>query len=188
MLTQRIGKSANEFLTAEGVSPEAVFLLGKDLNSFSEIAKGLLDGSAADAPAGHARPADQGAPDGAGQAATRTTTHRRRDAILGNLHGLDAAREAQTAIVADSEPLRKGLETVQERLDSESRLRRADDHRCWSLFAVLAVAGGYGFLRLYVARAGPARRAGAERSASRPSARSRKPSASTTPTRRRFCA
>ena len=30
MLTQRIGKSANEFLTTEGVSPEAVFLLGKD--------------------------------------------------------------------------------------------------------------------------------------------------------------
>ena len=38
MLTQRIGKSSNEFLTAEGVSPEAVFLLGKDLNSFKEIA------------------------------------------------------------------------------------------------------------------------------------------------------
>ena len=30
MLTQRIGKSANEFLTMEGVNPEAVFLLGKD--------------------------------------------------------------------------------------------------------------------------------------------------------------
>ena len=45
MLTQRIGKSANEFLTMEGVSPEAVFLLGKDLNSFKEIAQGLLEGS-----------------------------------------------------------------------------------------------------------------------------------------------
>nr|MBP8271477.1 type IV pili methyl-accepting chemotaxis transducer N-terminal domain-containing protein [Sphaerotilus sp.] len=32
MLTQRIGKSANESLTVEGVSPEALFLLGKDLN------------------------------------------------------------------------------------------------------------------------------------------------------------
>jgi twitching motility protein PilJ len=39
MLTQRIGKSANELLTVEGVSPEAVFLLGKDLNSFKEIAR-----------------------------------------------------------------------------------------------------------------------------------------------------
>src|SRR5213079_3093338 len=45
MLTQRIGKSANEFLTTEGVSPEAVFLLGKDLNTFKEIAQGLQDGS-----------------------------------------------------------------------------------------------------------------------------------------------
>ena len=45
MLTQRIGKSANEFLTMEGVSPEAVFLLGKDLNSFREISQGLLDGN-----------------------------------------------------------------------------------------------------------------------------------------------
>ena len=46
MLTQRIGKSANEFQTTEGVSPEAVFLLGKDLNSFKEISEGLLAGSA----------------------------------------------------------------------------------------------------------------------------------------------
>ena len=45
MLTQRIGKSSNEFLTAEGVGAEAVFLLGKDLNSFKEIAQGLLQGS-----------------------------------------------------------------------------------------------------------------------------------------------
>ncbi|MDI3512071.1 MAG: twitching motility protein PilJ, partial [Betaproteobacteria bacterium] len=45
MLTQRIGKSANEFLTMEGVSPEAVFLLGKDLNTFKEVAEGLLKGS-----------------------------------------------------------------------------------------------------------------------------------------------
>jgi twitching motility protein PilJ len=46
MLTQRIAKSANEFQTLEGVSPEAVFLLGKDLNSFKEISEGLLNGSA----------------------------------------------------------------------------------------------------------------------------------------------
>lgn len=45
MLTQRIGKSSNEFLTMEGGSPEAVFLLGKDLNSFKEITAGLLNGS-----------------------------------------------------------------------------------------------------------------------------------------------
>ena len=62
MLTQRIGKSANEFLTIEGVSPEAVFLLGKDLNSFREIAKGLLDGNPELRLPGDQGPADQGAP------------------------------------------------------------------------------------------------------------------------------
>ena len=62
MLTQRIGKSANEFLTIEGVSPEAVFLLGKDLNSFREIAEGLLDGNAELRLPGTKDAADQGAP------------------------------------------------------------------------------------------------------------------------------
>ena len=46
MLTQRIGKSANEFLTAEGVSTEAVFLLGRDLNAFKLITEALISGSA----------------------------------------------------------------------------------------------------------------------------------------------
>ena len=64
MLTQRIGKSANEFLTVEGVSPEAVFLLGKDLNSFREIAEGLLDGNPELRLPGTARPADPRAPAG----------------------------------------------------------------------------------------------------------------------------
>ena len=45
MLTQRIGKSANEFLSSEGVTAEAVFLLGKDLNTFREIGRGLAEGS-----------------------------------------------------------------------------------------------------------------------------------------------
>ena len=50
MLTQRIGKSANEFLTQEGVSPEAVFLLGKDLNSFKLITEPTSTASPAAAP------------------------------------------------------------------------------------------------------------------------------------------
>ena len=68
MLTQRIGKSANEFLTIEGVNPEAVFLLGKDLNSFREIAEGLLDGNAELRLPGTRDAADQGAPGRADEA------------------------------------------------------------------------------------------------------------------------
>ncbi len=120
MLTQRIGKSANEFLTMEGVSPEAVFLLGKDLNSFKEIAQGLQDGS----------------PELRLTASKDTQTRERLDAllklyeqtrgqagaILGNLQGLVSAREAQSAIIADSEPLRRGLEDLQGKLSDNTGL------------------------------------------------------------------
>jgi twitching motility protein PilJ len=120
MLTQRIGKSANEFLTMEGVSQEAVFLLGKDLNSFKEIAQGLLEGS----------------PDLRLAAARDPQTRERLDAllklyeqtrsqagaILGNLQGLVAAREAQGAIIADSEPLRRSLEELQVKLSAQTGL------------------------------------------------------------------
>lgn len=120
MLTQRIGKSANEFLTMEGVSPEAVFLLGKDLNSFKEIAQGLLDGS----------------PELRLGASKDAQTRERLDAllklyeqtrgqagaILGNLQGLVSAREAQSAIITDSEPMRRQLEDLQGKLSSDSGL------------------------------------------------------------------
>ena len=120
MLTQRIGKSANEFLTMEGVSPEAVFLLGKDLNSFKEIGEGLLDGSQE----------LRLAPTRDEQTRERLTallkmyeeTRAQAGGILGNLQGLVSAREAQTAILAESEPLRKELEGLRDKLSSVSGL------------------------------------------------------------------
>ena len=39
MLTQRIDKSANAFLSFQGVRPEAVFTLGKDLSTFNDLTK-----------------------------------------------------------------------------------------------------------------------------------------------------
>ncbi|MDD0839752.1 methyl-accepting chemotaxis protein [Curvibacter sp. HBC61] len=120
MLTQRIGKSANEFQTTEGVSPEAVFLLGKDLNSFREIAQGLLNGS------------PELRLSSSKDAQTREQlealikvyeqTRTQAGAILGNLQGLVSAREAQAAILGDSEPLRRELESLQGRLSSQTGL------------------------------------------------------------------
>jgi twitching motility protein PilJ len=147
MLTQRIGKSANEFLTMEGVSPEAVFLLGKDLNSFKEITEGLLKGSAELRLSATKDP----------QVKERLNallkvygeTRVQATSILSNLPGLVAAREAQDSIIKDSEPLRKGLEEVQLGLGREtgfSTLRLV----VLLLSAVVVVAGGAGFLRLYV--------------------------------------
>ncbi|MCW5653104.1 methyl-accepting chemotaxis protein [Hydrogenophaga sp.] len=141
MLTQRIGKSANEFLTMEGVSPEAVFLLGKDLNSFKEIAEGLLKGS------------DELRLRAASDAQVRERlesllklyeeTRVEAGAILGNLQGLVAAREAQAGIVADSEPLRLGLEKLQSELSSRSGLGGGEvlALALSALFALLCAAG-----------------------------------------------
>ena len=148
MLTQRIGKSANEFLTMEGVSPQAVFLLGKDLNSFREIGQGLIDGNAE-----LRLPAARDA-----QTKERLATlmkqyeetRREAGAILGNLQGLVAARTAQTSIVADSEPLRQGLESVQQKLGAEGGFG-GTTLVLLLLSAGLIVAGGFGLLRLYVA-------------------------------------
>jgi twitching motility protein PilJ len=118
MLTQRIGKSANEFLTMEGVSPEAVFLLGKDLNTFREIAQGLLDGNPDLRLPGSKDPATRERLDALLKLYEETRVQ--AGSILGNLQGLVSAREAQSAIVADSEPLRKGLEGVQSQLRDTS--------------------------------------------------------------------
>jgi twitching motility protein PilJ len=120
MLTQRIGKSANEFLTMEGVSPEAVFLLGKDLNSFKEIAQGLREGSPELRLAGAKDEQTKERLDALMKLYEQTRTQ--AGAILGNLQGLVSAREAQAAIIADSEPMRKAMEDLQGKLSAQTGL------------------------------------------------------------------
>ncbi len=120
ILTQRIGKSANEILTMEGVSPEAVVLLGKDLNSFKEIAQGLLDGSPELRLGGSKDPQTRERLDAL--LALYEQTRVQAGAILGNLQGLVSASEAQGAIIADSGPLRRGLEDLQAKLSLQTGL------------------------------------------------------------------
>jgi twitching motility protein PilJ len=121
MLTQRIGKSANEFMTPnEGLSPEAVFLLGKDLNSFKEIALGLLDGSPELRLTGSKDPQTRERLEALMKLYEETRTQ--AGAILGNLQGLVSAREAHGAIIADSEPLRRSLEELQGKLSAQTGL------------------------------------------------------------------
>ena len=185
MLTQRIGKSANEFLTAEGVNPEAVFLLDKDLKSFNEITKGLLEGSAAMGLPGTRDPAGQGAAAGAGQELPGHQEPRRH-------HPHQPARPELRARRPDGDRRRQrsaaqrpgdGAGSARERVAN----RRADDHPADPVRS----DGGRRRLRL-PSPLRDASRASAQRwrraGASRPRPRSRKPSASTTPTRRRFFA
>lgn len=120
MLTQRIGKSSNEFLTSEGVSPEAVFLLGKDLNTFKETAGALLEGSAD----GRIKPSTDPTQREllSGLLKSFETTRTQAEAILGNLQGLAAAREAQKSVLADSESLRRELEALRAALGVDAGL------------------------------------------------------------------
>jgi twitching motility protein PilJ len=137
MLTQRIGKSANEFLTMEGVSPEAVFLLGKDLNSFKEIAQGLLDGSPELRLAGSKDAQTRERLDALLKLYEQTRTQ--AGAILGNLQGLVSAREAQAVIITDSEPLRRSLEDLQTKLSAQTGLG-------FGALLALTIAAGFAIL------------------------------------------
>ena len=132
MLTQRIGKSANEFLTMEGVSPEAVFLLGKDLNSFKEIAQGLQDGSAELRLGASKDPQTRERLQAL--LALYEQTRVQAGAILGNLQGLVSAREAQSSILLDSEPIRRSLQDLQGKLASQTGLG------AFSLIVLIAAA------------------------------------------------
>ena len=151
MLTQRIGKSANEFLTMEGVSPEAVFLLGKDLNSFKEIAQGLLDGSPELRLAGSKDPQTRERLEALLKLYEDTRTQ--AGAILGNLQGLVSAREAQASIIADSEPLRRSLEDVQGKLSARTGLGAgAVTVLLLSALLALVFAGGLAYVQLQDSR------------------------------------
>lgn len=151
MLTQRIGKSSNEFLTADGVSPEAVFLLGKDLNSFKEISLGLLDGS----PELRLSAAKDAQTREQLQALIQLfdETRTQAGAILGNLQGLVSAREAQVMILGDSEPLRQSLEALQSGLSSEAGLSPlAVSTLVGAALLALLCAGGLSYVQLLDSR------------------------------------
>jgi len=158
MLTQRIGKSTNEFFTVEGVNPDAVFLLGKDLNTFQETTRGLLDGNPQQRFPGSREPQTRQQL----EAILKTYEQMRTQAsaILGNLQGLVAAREAQASILTDSEPLRQSLGDLQDKLSARTGLGAGTIVMLFVLsLAALALAGGIGFVQV---REGRERAANAE--------------------------
>ncbi|TAK87833.1 MAG: methyl-accepting chemotaxis protein [Aquabacterium sp.] len=147
MLTQRIGKSANEFLTVEGVSTEAVFLLGKDLNAFKEIAEGMLNGNGELKLVASKDPAVREQLEALLKIFERTRTQ--STFILGSLQGLVAARDAQVAVIDDSEPLRKGLETVQQKLTEGAGIGGLNVAMIL-VSLLVTVASAYGLFRVFV--------------------------------------
>ncbi len=147
MLTQRIGKSANEFLSFEGVSPEAVFALGKDLNTFNSLSKGLLDGnpsmqlSATKDP--QLRNQLQNLVDSFAE------TRKLSAIILANLQGLSSARVAQASVVDNSLPLLNALQALQQQYSAQAGVSKPAllFIVLMTLLALLALAG---LAQLYV--------------------------------------
>ena len=151
MLTQRIAKSSNEFLTPDGVSTEAVFLLGKDLNSFKEISNGLLYGTTELRLPATRDPGTREQLEA--MIAQFEETRGLADSILTNLQGLVAAREAQGVIIADSENMRRDLEELQVKLSNQAGIGGIS----FILLAVSAVfslicAGGLSYVQLQDSR------------------------------------
>jgi twitching motility protein PilJ len=151
MLTQRIGKSANEFLSIEGVSPEAVFLLGKDLNSFQDIANGLLKGSSELRLSEAKDPQVRERLDALIK--TFGETKNQSGVILSNLQGLVSARQAQASVTGESEQLRGALSEL-----SASLAKQAGGGGFGTAVAVLAMLsallalGGVVYTYLYDSR------------------------------------
>lgn len=131
MLTQRLGKSANEFLTPDGINQDTAFLLGRDAGTFEDIVNGFLDGSPM-----LRMPATANADARGRLLELRTqfvTYHRELSGILGNLKHFIAAKEAERRIFADNEALRESLLELQEAY-------RGSESGGWMRWALAAIA------------------------------------------------
>jgi hypothetical protein len=110
MLSQRIGKSAREFVRADGLDPEAVFLLGKDLKTSSLIIDGLLHGSAELRLSGRLGPPTRAALERL--AADLEVSRKNGERVLSRLKELVAARDAQASIASDAAAVDHALAPV----------------------------------------------------------------------------
>jgi twitching motility protein PilJ len=111
MLTQRLGRSANEFLTSEGVNPETAFLLGKDTNTFRDIIEGFLNGSDV---LRLTATKDQDTRDKLTELQNTFGQYQQAvGSILGNLQNFIAAKQSEQLIFTENESLRQRLASLQ---------------------------------------------------------------------------
>ncbi len=112
MLTQRLGNSANVFLTPDGINQDTAFLLGRDAGTFDDIVHAFLEGSPV-----LRLPAVTNA-DARGRLSELRNQfaiyHRELSGILGNLKHFIAAKEAERRIFVDNESLRERLLGLQQ--------------------------------------------------------------------------
>ncbi len=112
MLTQRLGKGANEFLTADGINQDTAFLLGRDASTFQDIVVAFIDGS----------PVMRLPPTSHVDARAKLIELRAQfeiyrtelAGILDHLAHFIAAKEAERALFNDNESLREHLLELQQ--------------------------------------------------------------------------
>jgi twitching motility protein PilJ len=121
-LTHRLGRSANSMVSGTVANAEVALTLGRDVNQFRDIAQGLLSGSEA-----LRLPA-------AGDAETRvrlqellklyTEFQGSIGGALGGLQSIVQAKEAELAILSDSEQMRQMVTELGGRYQKEQATRR----------------------------------------------------------------
>jgi twitching motility protein PilJ len=137
MLTQRLARNANQFLTADGINQETAFLLGKDTNSFQELIHGLLDGDDA---LRISATRDQDTREKLLELQTIFNDYRRAVvAILGNLQSFIAAKQSEQLIFTENETLKQKLSFLQ------NTYRTEQDASGWQFWLML-VSGGLSLL------------------------------------------
>jgi len=151
MLTQRLGRSTNEFLTSEGVNPETAFLLGKDTNTFRDLVDGFLNGSDV------LRLAASKDADTRDKLAELQKTFAEYQvwvsSILGNLQNFIAAKQSEQLVFNENEDLKTKLSKLQKTYTAEQ-----DGTSIYfmlmlgSAFFALLAAVGIGFVQLQESR------------------------------------
>jgi twitching motility protein PilJ len=117
MLTQRLGRSANEFLTSEGVNPETAFLLGKDTNTFQDLIEGFLNGSDV---LRLSASKDAETRDRLTELQKSFTEYKQSVSnILGNLQNFIAAKQSEQLIFNENEDLKQKITTLQKAYTAE---------------------------------------------------------------------
>jgi twitching motility protein PilJ len=111
MLTQRLSRSASEFLTSGGIRPETAFQMGHDTTTFRATVDGLLNGSAA---LGLAPLRDPDLRARLQEVQSKFDICQRLiSTFLDKLSDMTAAKAAEQAIYSDNEALRRQLTDLQ---------------------------------------------------------------------------
>ncbi len=128
MLTQRMGKNANEFLTPEGINQDTAFLLGRDANTFRDIISGFLEGSAV---LRLPMTSHTDARARLNELQNNFTVYQGQlSSILSNLKYFIAAKEAERQIFTDNETLRERL------IDLQDAYRLREGEGSWTSWAL----------------------------------------------------